>query len=335
MHARLSLIALVGALISANVYADTIWLKDSDDRITGTVKLIDSGKVSISTSYAGTINIDLDKVASIETTKEMNIRPKNNATEISSVLRPGNETGDIRIGDVDIKAVDIETAMLPTPPIDPNKTFWKGRTSFAGDWRRAEKDVDKYDFSLDLEARRGIWRHNIVSNYSLEKKNGDKTTDRFDISYSLNRFFTDKLYWETKGKYINDQVQDLYTQKTVGTGLGYQFWDNELGAFSASSLYNFNWYEFKDGAKENFQSIGGTWSYNRYLWSKDFEIFTKGDISSPLISDIDYVLDADAGIRYNLTSWVNLSLKTQWYRVASKYGNLNERRVLFGIGANW
>ncbi|MFT0212578.1 DUF481 domain-containing protein [Pseudomonas sp. F1_0610] len=335
MYARLSLTAFVATLLSTSVCADTIWLKDSDDRITGTVKLIDSGKVSITTTYAGTINIDLDKVASIETSQELNIRPKNNATEISSQLRPAAEPGDVRIGEVDIKATDIETAMLPKPPVDPNKTFWKGRTSLSGDWRRAEKDVDSYDFTIDLEARRGIWKHAIAGNYSFEKKNGDKTTDRYDLSYSLSRFITEKLYWENKAKYVKDQVQDLRTQETIGTGIGYQLWDNELGAFSVSSLYNLNWYEFQDGTKENFQSIGATWNYNRYLWSKDFEVFTKGDISAPLASQVDYTMDADAGVRYNITQWVNLSLKGQWHKVSSKYGDVNERRILFGIGANW
>lgn len=335
MHTRLTLTLLLGASFSSYALADTVWLKDSDDRITGTIKLIDGGKVSITTSYAGTINIDLEQVASIETEKSLNIRPKNNATEISSTLKPATTAGNVRLGEVDIKATDIQTAMLPKPPIDPTQTLWKGRTSLSGDWRRAEKNVDSYDLSLDLEARRGDWRHTISSGYSLEKKDGDKTTDRFDLSYSLSRFLTEKLYWENKAKYVKDQVQELRTQKTIGTGLGYQLWDNELGALSISGLINHNRYDFQDGERESFQSGAVTWNYNRYLWSKDFEVFSKGDMSIPFSGDVDYVLDADAGVRYNITEWVSLSLKGQLHRVSAKYGKVNERRVMFGIGANW
>ena len=68
--------------------------------------------------------------------------------------------------------------------------------------------------------------------------------------------------------YKRDKVEDLSRQRTVGTGPGYQFWDNELGAFSLGSLINRTDYQFSDGSKENFYSVAMKWDYNRYLIGK-------------------------------------------------------------------
>jgi hypothetical protein len=55
----------------------------------------------------------------------------------------------------------------------------------------------------------------------------------------------------------------------------------------------------------------------------------------PFTSDIDYILDSEAGLRYKLNSWAALTLKAEWDKVSSQYGDLNDRRYLFGVGVGW
>ena len=69
----------------------------------------------------------------------------------------------------------------------------------------------------------------------------------------------------------------------VGTGPGYQFWDDELGAFSLGSLLNRTDYEYRDGSKDNFYSVAMKWDYNRYLIGKKVEFFTNGEVGKPLV----------------------------------------------------
>jgi hypothetical protein len=49
---------------------------------------------------------------------------------------------------------------------------------------------------------------------------------------------TEKWFWQGRAEYKRDRIEDLARQRTVGTGPGYQFWDDELGAFSLGSLIN-------------------------------------------------------------------------------------------------
>ncbi len=64
-------------------------------------------------------------------------------------------------------------------------------------------------------------------------------------------------------------------------------------------------------------------------------MYTKGDVGMPFISDIDYILDSEAGMRYKLNSWAALTLKAEWNKVSSQYGDLNDRRYLIGVGVGW
>ena len=121
----------------------------------------------------------------------------------------------------------------------------------------------------------------------------------------------------------------------MGTGPGYQFWDNELGALGVSGLFNHNKYKFDSGEKQSFNSSTVSWDYNRYISGKTLELYTKGDVGMPFISDIDYILDSEAGVRYKLNSWAALTLKAEWNKVSSQYGDLNDRRYLIGVGVGW
>ncbi len=50
---------------SLSAQADTAWLKNGD-RLTGHILLLDNGKLLLKTNYAGTITLDIKKVATLE-----------------------------------------------------------------------------------------------------------------------------------------------------------------------------------------------------------------------------------------------------------------------------
>jgi hypothetical protein len=136
--------------------------------------------------------------------------------------------------------------------------------------------------------------------------------------------------------YKRDKVEELARQRVVGTGPGYQFWDNELGAFSLGSLLNRTYYEYKDGGKDNFYSLAMKWDYNRYLIGKRVELFTNGEVGRPLSNIADYALDAEIGLRYKVTEWASLNLKAERDIISgTKDSDLNKTRYTAGFGVAW
>src|SRR3546814_12630921 len=68
--------------------------------------------------------------------------------------------------------------------------------------------------------------------------------------YTLDRFMTEKAFWQVLLMHRRDWIEDLNRQTAYGTGPGYQFWDNELGAFSMSALLGRVHYGYSDGSSD-------------------------------------------------------------------------------------
>src|SRR5690554_6375948 len=315
--------------------ADTVWLKNGD-RMTGDILLLDNGKLLLKTNYAGTITLKIKKIATLETDQPLLVKLDTFTTETSKALRPAPEGSVTLINGGTPKTIaleDIQQLMQPKPIIEDLR--WKGNISFSADYKKKESNVKDYDLDVSSELRHGLWRHALDTEYYYETKNNAKKTGRFEGSYALDRFITEKWFWKNKIKYTSDRLEELRRQHTYGTGPGYQFWDNELGAFSVSSIINHNKFVFDSGEKESFNLSIFSWDYNRYISGKSFELYTQGEVGVPFISGIDYVLDSEAGMRYKANSWSAITLKAEWDNVSSQYGDLNARRYLTGVVHGW
>lgn len=325
------------AALTCSFYAqaDTVWLKNGD-KITGDILVLDSGKLLLKTDYAGTITLMMTKISTLETEQPLLVKLDAFTTETSKALRAGPEGSVTLVNGESPKKIalaDIQQLMRPKPVIEDLR--WKGNISFSADYKKKENDIEDYSLDVSTELRHGLWRHGLDTEYDYETKNSAKKTERFEASYALDRFITERLFWKNKAKYVNDHIEELRRQHVYSTGPGFQFWDNELGALAVSSLLNHNKYQFESGEKQSFNSSTVSWDYNRYLSGKSFELYTKGDVGVPFISDIDYILDSEAGLRYKVTSWAALTLKAEWSKVSSQYGDLNDRRYLIGVGVGW
>ncbi len=336
MRSLLFYTALSSLLMASSTLADTVQLKNGD-RISGTIVLLDSGRLLLKTGYAGTLSLDVKQVATIDTDQPL-LGREHRSGDSQPVQLHSDENGQrlmLAGSERNIPLQDLHQLM----PAQENKLLsdlhWKGALHLSADFKRKENDSDKYELNLDNQLRHGRWRHGIEAGYEHETKDDSKKTDRLTSAYGLDYFLTQSWFWKGKARYTSDRMEDLRRQTTLGTGPGYQFWDNPLGSLSASALLNHNSYSFANGQREHFNSITGSWDYRRYLLANSLELYYKGEAGLPFTPAVDYVLDHQAGLRYKLNSWASLSLRAEWEQVGSDQGNLNDRRYLMGLGVSW
>ncbi|WP_047335842.1 DUF481 domain-containing protein [Pseudomonas protegens] len=326
------------AVLSASmpVLADTVWLKNGD-RLSGKIKVFDGGKLLIQTDYGGAINIDWKQVKTLESDQELLVKQDAYTGERAKSLQAADEGKVILANGEAPKTVElasIQQIMKPKPLVED--MVWKGNVDVAMDYKRAEKNTDDYDIDFKTSARHGAWRHNAQGEYNREFQDHVVTTDNWSAEYALDRFITEKWFWEGRLTYKRDKVEDLARQRVVGTGPGYQFWDDELGAFSLGSLLNRTDYEYADGGKDNFYSLAMKWDYNRYLIGKRVEFFTNGEVGRPLSRVADYALDAEMGLRYKVTDWASLNLKAEKDLIrGTEDSDLDKTRYTVGFGVTW
>ena len=331
-----TLLCIVFLTIATPVIADTVWLKNGD-RLSGKIKVFDGGKLLIQTDYAGAVPIDWKQVKTLESDQELLVKQDAYIGEKAKSLHPA-EDGKVVLANGEtpktVELASIQQIIKPKPVIED--LVWKGNVDVALDYKRAEKDTDDYDIDFKTTARHGKWRHIAEGEYNREFQNDVVTTDNWSAEYALDRFITDQWFWQGRLTYKHDKVEDLRRQRTVGTGPGYQFWDDELGAFSLGSLLNRTDYEYQDGGKDNFYSLAMKWDYNRYLIGKTVEFFTNGEVGKPLAGPADYALDAEMGLRYKVTEWASLNLKAERDIISGgSDSDLSKTRYTAGFGVTW
>ena len=333
-----TLLCLVVMCLAAPVFADTVWLKNGD-RLSGKIKVFDGGKLLIQTEYAGAVPIDWKQVKTLESDQELLVKQDAWTGEKAKSLQAA-EDGSVTLVNGEapktVALASIQQLIKPKPLVED--MVWKGNVDVAMDYKRADKDTDDYDLDFKTTARHGAWRHHAEGEYNREFQNDVVTTDNWTAEYALDYFIDEKWYWQGRLTYNRDRVEDISRQRTVGTGPGYQFWDDELGAFSLGSLVNRTDYEYADGGKDNFYSLAMKWNYNRYLVGKTVSFFTNGELGKSLEGESDYSLDSEIGLRYKVTEWASLNLKAEKDLIGSSSGSdnaLNKTRYTVGFGVVW
>ncbi|KAE9644798.1 DUF481 domain-containing protein [Pseudomonas sp. PB106] len=331
-----SLLCLAVFSASTPLLADTVWLKNGD-KLSGTITVFDGGKLLIQTKYAGAVTIDWKEVKTLDSDQHLLVKQDAYTGEVSKSLSAA-EDGKVTLANGEapktVELASIQQILKPKPVVED--LVWKGNVDLALDYQRAEKDTDDYDVGFKTTARHGRWRHIAEGEYNREVQDDVTTTDNWRAEYSLDRFLTDQWFWQGRVNYKRDHIEELARQRVVGTGPGYQFWDDELGAFSLGSLLNRTDYEYRDGSKDNFYSVAMKWDYNRYLIGKKVEFFTNGEVGKPLSGVADYALDAEMGLRYKVTDWASLNLKAERDIISgTNDADLNKTRYTAGFGVAW
>ncbi|BBP69263.1 hypothetical protein PHLH6_12670 [Pseudomonas sp. Seg1] len=331
-----SLLCLAVFSASTPLLADTVWLKNGD-KLSGTITVFDGGKLLIQTKYAGAVTIDWKEVKTLDSDQHLLVKQDAYSGEVSKSLTAA-EDGKVTLANGEapktVELASIQQILKPKPVVED--LVWKGNVDLALDYQRAEKDTDDYDIGFKTSARHGRWRHTAEGEYNREVQDDVTTTDNWRAEYALDRFLTDQWFWQGRLNYKRDHIEELARQRVVGTGPGYQFWDDELGAFSLGSLFNRTDYEYRDGSKDNFYSVAMKWDYNRYLIGKKVEFFTNGEIGKPLSDVANYALDAEMGLRYKVTDWASLNLKAERDIISgTNDADLNKTRYTAGFGVAW
>ncbi|MDU8500783.1 DUF481 domain-containing protein [Pseudomonas syringae] len=331
-----TLLCLAITTVSTPLLADTVWLKNGD-RLTGTIKVFDGGKLLLQTEYGGAIPLDWKQVKTLQSDQPLLVKQDEHTEEVSKSLQASDD-GKVVLANGDapktVELASIHQIIKPKPVI--TDLVWKGNIDAALDFQQAENDTNDYNIAFKTSARHGQWRHNAKGDYNRETTDDVVGTDNWSAEYSLDRFLTEKFFWDARVTYKRDKIEDLSRQRVVGTGPGYQLWDDELGAFKVGALLNRTDFEFSNGQKENFYSVAGTWDYNRYLIGKKFEFFSNGELGKPLSGVADYSMDVEAGLRYKVTDWASLNLKAEKNIISgSDNGDVDKTRYTAGFGVSW
>ncbi|MGL9736418.1 MAG: DUF481 domain-containing protein [Symbiopectobacterium sp.] len=323
-------------------YADTVWLNNGD-KITGKITLLDGGKLFIATDYAGSVSVAWDQVKTFESDHGLVIQgeryekgvlyPSLKAGETCSVVGAPAGAGQ---DEQTLALTNIKSIVTAKPLI--TDFSWKGNIDAGMSHKKSSTEIKNYDVTLDTRMRHGTWSHNVDGTYHEATENDVRSTKNASGEYALDKFLDEQWFVQSRYYYKRDWIENITVNRSFGLGPGCQFWDNELGAFSLTSLVNsqtFTYQNEAEGKADNFYSAGLKWAYNRYLYSKTIEAFTNGEVGRSVDGTAPIYLKAEGGLRFKLTDWSSLSMRVVRTRIESNQGNVDDTMYTLGLGVGW
>ncbi|MCF5142606.1 DUF481 domain-containing protein [Pseudomonas sp. WS 5532] len=336
---------LTAVILSCSVYvsvlslcasADNVMLKNGD-RVSGDIILMEGANLVLSTNYGGDITISKDQIQTLESKQPLMVKQVGQLQGTVESIQTGPQ-GNVRVGvGVGLSLVDlnnIDQIMKPQPNL--TAAIWKGNIDLALHAEKAKAESENVELAAQTSFVSGSWRHSATA-HVREDDAEVASTANWSAEYSVDRFLTDNWLWEGGFNYKKDQFEDLITRRKIGTGPGYQFWDDQLGKLTIVALLNRMRFGYSDGSSSTFYFTSARWDFKRYLVGKKFEFFTSGELGRPLSDIAYYAYDSELGLRYSVTEWASLNLKYEHAVVAGKSdnSNLDSARYTAGFGVNW
>ncbi|MBX9913695.1 MAG: DUF481 domain-containing protein [Pseudomonadaceae bacterium] len=337
MLPRTLLIFLVGFL-ALPASADTVWLNNGD-RLTGEIIVLDGGKLALKTKYAGRVLIDWKDINTLTSEQPLLVKRSGFEGQHSQRLEAA-APGQVQVLNGQKQTVTLSEISQLVPPRRLIRDFvWEGNVDARLEFERDENQTDEFKLKGDTRISHDAWRHVLKSEFEQETKNADKVKQNWLLEYDLDRFISEQWFVRSSLYQQHDEFASIDRQKSLGVGPGYRFWDDELGRFELIGQYqrfklHANAQAHKPG-NSSFDAGSLEWDYKRLLAGTRVELYSTGQVALPLIDQVDYVFEGEAGLRYRVNEWARISLLYELNQTRGLGQTSAERQYMLGFGVGW
>ncbi len=328
---------LLGSQLS---WADTIELSNGD-KLTGTVTEQTAGKIKIETSYAGTVEVSLAEVASMNT-----------ETPMQFVLQDGQViNGTVRTmpgGGIEVTGRDQSSVQLPglasissigaIPPSGTLPLEWHGDASLAGNVTKGNTDTSAVGLATRIVGeQKAIQRFTGYANYNKEESNGTTTKNQYLLGGKYDRFFTEQWYGFAGLDFEKDKFKDLDLRSTLSAGAGHQFYNTDelkLSVEAGLSYTDDNYINAEDDAYAGF-IWGVNWEQKFFDGMVDFYHRHRG--IQGLDSADNTLIHAETGARFPLVMGLNgfIGYDIDWDGDPPEGTKSTDHTYKAGVGYAW
>lgn len=323
-----------GALLFCSLWSGLAWADEvhlqNGDRLTGTIVKMEERVLTLQTDYGGEIKLDWGKVERVTSASPLKILVPGASHDVlrdflygSQDLQETRELGpEGPVPLTDITAINLEPLRVTgTVTVGGNST--SGNSSTKAFNSAARMTIQAYRQRLLLEGK---------YNYGQA---GDQVTARNSLASLKHNYFVSKqVFIETFGMLEKDTLQNLQLRSTIGSGLGYQFYETARTTLALSvGLAHVNEH-FTNSP--NTQTPSARWSlrWEHGLWPDRVKVFHRHEAFWDLNAGNAFRVNADQGVR--ITVYKNLFFNVEYdLRLNTQPApgrKTTDEAVIFGVG---
>jgi putative salt-induced outer membrane protein YdiY len=301
------------AIFSGLAAADEVVLKNGD-KLTGTVKSLADGKLTINTPEAGDVTVDDTQISTFSTDNPIALQLSDGTMTTSKVAASGD--GEVAIGNALIGNQKLAIASIDTinaPPAD-----WGGELKFGALLLRGNTYSDSVNFGLDLSRTTKQDKISFDAEYlygrSKDHTTGVETTVantwKGDLKYDYN--FTPKLYGFAQAQASGDQLAFYDLRFVPSAGVGYRLVNKPDFTFTPEGGIAWVYQHFTNGTPEKHDFSLVLAYHLTKKFNEMVSLFHNFDYYPSVENGSNYLLDADLGIRADMTKHFFTEFKFAW-----------------------
>lgn len=225
LRTRVTLLLFLGSLASVSTLAaprtDVVVLLNGD-RLTGEVKQLFLGKLKFKTDSANTIEIQWDKVATLESQQRLQVELANGEHYYGSA-EPSPVSGQLQLRN----SPDSTTVSLPLIsvvqiyPIDQGARLagFDGYVTAGYNYTKANQ-LQEFVFTGGLSTTQERHRWSIDGSTAVTTQDGPNDTQRFDVTGQFRRFLAQRWFWQSTLLFESNDELGLNLRTALGGAIG-------------------------------------------------------------------------------------------------------------------
>jgi hypothetical protein len=277
---------------------DEILLKNGS-RILGEVTGSREGVVTIETDFAGTLNVELEQIKSVNTQDPVVILMADESVQRDSTLVIAEEQLVLSEPGQTFPLEDLRV-VNPDPWELGVGYRWTGEIGFALVKERGNTDTDELDYKLESEWRSKRDRYTLQANGEKDESNGTKTADKWRLGGKYDYFLEDPNYIGLVALAEKDKFQDLDLRYLIGPYIGRQFYDEPI--FSLRGEFGFSYVTEEFNVADNDEYGASNWNIHltsNYLGGDSSLYFDQFGLWN-LKNTSDVIVNSTVGLSYPL-----------------------------------
>jgi len=251
-------------VLSATVHAapkTDILVFQNGDRLTGEVKSLERGKLSFKTDATGTISIEWDKVASVQTDQYLQVELSDGRRHFgrASVVQPEGKL-KLRVGSgSNIREVSLAD-VVGIAPIEQGGFVARldGYVTAGYDYTKSS-GVQQITYTGGLSSRDEKRQWAIDSSFTFISQNDQDDSNRYNIGTYNRRFLADRWFVQGFGSFDGNDELGIDLRTTLGAAYGRflrQDQKNDWAAYAGLAVTRENFSE--QPTNESVEGVLGT-----------------------------------------------------------------------------
>ena len=241
------------------------------DRITGEIKGLEHNQLRFSTEHMGTIYIEWDKIARVQTNQYL-LLERSDGVRYYGQLVEGGEDGRLQVYRGDPRSTPetvAMTAVVRAEPIEGGELIDRldGYVSAGLDFTKASNQRS-FDFAGGLSSRTRIREWSLDGSANVTDDSAGETSERYQLQGSWRQFRRERDFYLGFGGLERSSELDLNLRTTAGGGYGRYFVQTNLAEWVGGLGLAYSHENYAGG--ETFDSLEAVFVTSFAIFRYDF-----------------------------------------------------------------